>query len=210
MVNRMQGGARSKRWEPEPLAWYCEHPSAVRQLMDGIDFGDDVIFDPCCGRGNILDVAQERGHMRIGSDIVDRGVKASHGFILRDVFDIDKPPTHAKKRTSVICNPPYGYEEDIAERVIRHVLTWPVRRAAFLLPIAFQAAACRWRFFTHDFRPSHCAILSQRQTMPPGSKIAEIGSKAFKGGMADYLWIVWTYPHRCRTETIWLRPDNLE
>jgi hypothetical protein len=29
----------------------------VEQLLSAIDFGDDLIWDPCCGAGNVLDVA---------------------------------------------------------------------------------------------------------------------------------------------------------
>jgi hypothetical protein len=31
-------------------------------------------------------------------------------------------------------------------------------------------------------------------------------ARPFDGGMADYVWLVFTRPHRWRTETVWLEP----
>ena len=208
MVNRPAGGARSKKYLRADYDWYCENEIPVRQLLDCIDFADDLIWDPCCGRGNILDVARERGHRTVGSDIVDRSPR--HRFIRGNVLtQISRPPGSHARPTSVISNPPYGYEEDIAERIMRRVLAWPVRQSAFLLPIAFLASAGRWRFFEQDWRAAHVLICSERPTMPPGHRIGELGPQAFRGGMADYIWLVYRYPHRWRTETRWLRPDEL-
>ena len=209
MVNRPAGGARSKKHERAEFDWYVEPRVAVEQLMDGIDFGDDMIWDGCCGRGTVLDVAKARGHWTIGSDIVDRYPR--HKFFRGNILNATKWPNAGDRALSYISNPPYGYEDDIAERIIRKVLTtFPVRRAAFILPIAFLASAGRHGFFTREFKPSHTAIYSERHTMPPGHMIEEMGDDAFKGGMNDYVAVVYTAPmtSRWRTETIWLRPSD--
>jgi hypothetical protein len=186
--------------------WYCEDERPVRQLMDAISFGNDLIYDPCCGRGNSLDVAKRRGHPTIGSDIIDRN--ARHKFFRGNILtQVRSLPTMEGRETSIICNPPYGYIEDIAENIMRRVLEWNVRRAAFLVPIAFQASQGRYSFFTRECRPSHIAVLSQRISCPPGHMIEVLEEKAFEGGRLDYIWVVFTRPHRFRTETIWLQPD---
>lgn len=206
MVNRPAGGARSKQWEPAPYDWYRESPRVVQQLMQGIDFGDDLIWDPCCGAGNVLDVARRYGHPTHGSDIIDRHPR--HPFTRGNILSqIGSVPTRPGRQTSVICNPPYSYEAEIAERIITRILDrFPVRRAAFIVPIAFVASQHRWgprRLLAR--RPSHLCIYRERHTMPPGHLIDEM-EKPYDGGMADYCAVVWTRPHRWRTETVWLQP----
>ena len=209
MSNRPAGGARSKRWERSDYDFYREPPWLAEQIFDELTFGErdalDLIYDPCCGTGNILDIAKQRGHPTIGGDIIDRHPRHrfSRGNILTNQTIPSAPPGRS---ISVVTNPPYSYEPDIAEKIIRRVLdVVPTRRAAFILPIAFLAGQNRWRFFSRDLRPSHVLICSQRPTMPPGNLIDEMVSP-FEGGMADYVVLVWSHPHKFRTECRWLQP----
>lgn len=203
MVNRPAGGDRSKKWERAPYDWYRDGPKVSQQLMAGIDFGDDLIWDPCAGTGQILDTAKAWGHPTFASDIVDR--KPRHPFRRGNILgQITAMPKMEGRETSVICNPPYSYEKDIAERIIVHILeTFPVRRAAFILPIAFLAGQERWGRILPKFRPSHTCIYRERHTMPPGALIDQMASP-FEGGMSDYCALAFTRPHKFRTETIWL------
>lgn len=213
MVNRPAGGARSKRHERAPLDWYLDDVEHVAPLFDRIDFGDSLIWDPCCGRGNILDVAQARGHLTFGSDLVERAdpfrpspraaIRKRHAFEVDDFLVRDHLPSTGGRPLSIVCNPPYGYVDNIAERIIRKALTLPIYRAAFVVPIAFLSSNERWEFFARQFKPSHVAVLSDRPTMPPGHLAAQMATP-FRGGMADYVWIAYRPPHRWRTETIWL------
>lgn len=208
MVNRPAGGARSKRWERAPYDWYRESPRAVEQLLARIDFGDDLIWDPCCGAGNVLDVAQRWGHQTIGSDIIDRHCR--HRFFRGNVLHISKAPRRPDRETSILTNTPYNYEPGIAERIMARVLElFDVRRCAFILPIAFLAGQDRWRngMFAGRWRPSHSCIYRERPTMPPGHLIDQM-TNAYEGGMADYCVLVFTRPHRWRTETVWLPPGS--
>ena len=210
MVNRPAGGARSAKWERSDYDFYKEPRLANQQLFDRISFGEpdalDLIWDPTCGSGWVLDEAKKRGHPTIGSDIIDRAPR--HKFFRGNVLGLTKwPKPPAGRSLSVVCNPPYSYEDDIAEKIIRKVLTtFPIRRAAFILPIAFLAGQNRWAFFERDFKPSHTGIYSQRHTMPPGKMIDEMANP-FKGGMADYCVLVYTYPHQWKTQTIWFKPE---
>ncbi len=204
MVNRPAGGDRSKRWEREPYDWYVDPPFCTQQLMERISFGDDLIYDPSCGRGTILDVAKARGFQTFGSDIIDRHPR--HDFKRGDFLQLQQLPPLRGRGLSIINNPPYSYIEDIAEKFMRHAVELPINRAAFLVPIAFLCSASRWRLFHQDFNPSHIAILSERPSMPPGSQWY-VGHD-HKGGMQDYVWIVFTAPHRWRTQTIWLEPSS--
>lgn len=173
--------------------------------MYAIDFGDDLIWDPCCGMGNVLDVAKRYGHRTFGSDIIDRHPR--HRFQRGNVLQTTAMPVQLGLQTSVISNTPYSYEDEIAERIMTRILeTFPVRRAAFIVPIAFLASQDRWgpkRLLR--WKPSHVCIYRERHTMPPGHLIDQMANP-FDGGMADYAVIVWTRPHRWRTETVWLPP----
>lgn len=210
MVNRPAGGARSVKHEREAFDWYIEPDWVVRQLFDALPFvvggKPDHIIDVTCGTGNILNVAKERGHTTAGYDIVNR--KPKHELIsVGDFLNVKKLELAKDRATSIICNPPYSYVEDIAEKIIRHACQFPIHRAAFLVPIAFLCAGSRHRFFTRDLKPSHIAYCTQRPTCPPGSKISTMANP-FKGGMADYIWIIYTRPpKKWRTESIWLQPN---
>jgi hypothetical protein len=213
MVNRPASKTTAKKWDRAPYDWYCESPRVVEQLMHAIDFhsehGPDLIWDPCCGRGNVLNVAERYGHPTIGSDIIDRHPR--HRFIRGNVLtQISRLPAYAGRETSIICNPPYSYEADIAERIISTCLErYNFRRAAFIVPIAFLASQERWRGnkFAGQWKPSHTCIYRERHTMPPGHLMDTMESP-FEGGMADYAVVVFTRPHRWRTETVWLSPGH--
>lgn len=213
MVNRPAGAARSKKWERAPYDWYRESSRCVEQLFHGlaahgIDFGDDLIWDPCCGKGNVLDVAKRYGHPTFGSDVVDRAPR--HPFRVGNILtQITGMPRLEGRQTSVISNPPYSYEPEIAERIMVRILeTFAVRRAAFILPIAFLASQERWgRNRLLRWRPSQVCIYRERHTMPPGHLIDQM-ERPYEGGMADYCVVVFTRPHRHRTELIWLPPGH--
>lgn len=209
MVNRPASKTTAKKWDRAPYDWYCESPRVVEQLMHGVDFGDDLIWDPCCGRGNVLDVAKRYGHPTIGSDVIDR--KPRHRFMRGNILtQIPRMPVVDGRATSVICNPPYSYQPDIAELIICTVLErFNVRRAAFIVPIAFANSQERWASnkFAGQHKPSHLCLYRERHTMPPGH-LMDTMPTPFEGGMADYCAIVFTRPHRWRTEAVWLTPGH--
>lgn len=207
MVNRPAGGPRSQKYERSDHDFYIEPPRSVEQLLHSFDFGNDLIWDPCCGTGNILDISKIWGHPTFGSDIVDR--HARHRFKRGNILThISKIPKEDGRETSVICNPPYGGDDkDLAEKIILRILeTFPVRRAAFILPIAFQAGQKRWsRDRLGRYPKSHVGTYMERHTMPPGH-MKDMASTT--GGMADYCVMVWTRPHRFRTEFVHIEPGH--
>lgn len=215
MVNRPAGGDRSKRWERAPFDWYRESPRVVEQLFHalasvGCYFDDDLIWDPCCGGGNVLDVAERYGHRTIGSDVVYRHPR--HKFFRANILSqVRRAPTLPGRSTSIISNTPYSYQPEIAERVITQCLEAhgaEVRRAAFILPVAFLASQDRWGpRRLGRWKPSHVVIYRERHTMPPGHLIDEM-TRPYEGGMQDYCAIVYTRPHRWRTELVWGAPGH--
>ena len=209
MVNRPAGGERSKRWDRMSLDWYIEPPSGPRQIFQCLDFGPpdnlDLLWDCCAGSGTTLDVAKEFGHETIASDVVDR--KPKHRFFRGNILQITSiPKPRPGQSMSIITNSPYSYEKDIAEKIIRRCMDMPLRRAVFILPIAFLCGAGRWGFFTQEFNPSHVIIFSQRPTMPPG-ELMETMTSPFKGGMQDYAAIAYSFPHKWKTQMLWAKPE---
>lgn len=189
--------------------FYKEPRFCVDQLFDNMSFGASLIWDPACGSGNILDVAKERGHQTVGSDIVDRYPR--HRFF-RANFTLQKRfPKPDDRPLSIVSNPPYGTVGGVpfmANRFVKHALAEvDFYRAAFLVPIEFLAGQDRYKEIYSKRAPSHVLICSQRPSMPPGAAIEEMGDAAYSGGMADYCWIVWTRGGPYQTATIFMRPD---
>lgn len=179
--------------------WYVEPRWCVEQLADAVDFGTDVILDPCCGGGTIPEAFRGRGFATIASDKADRG----YGPAMQGDFLTDVDPGPFGNRLSIVMNPPFK----MAEAFVRHALSMIDHRLAILQQLPFLASAGRYRLFT-EFPPTEVLILSRRPSMPPGHLIAEMGDKAFRGGTTDFCWIVWTKPHDCETRVRWLLPSS--
>jgi len=199
---------QAEAYAPDPHGWYQEDRSCVEQLFDAIEFGDDLIWDPSCGTGNILNVARDRGHPVVGSDIIMRGCR--HEWFRANFLTQTKYPRCAGRRLSIVCNPPFntppGSGLAFMLRAIEHV---PFRRAAFVVPLAFLCGQDRYDDLFSKHRPSHVAYCSQRPSMPPGTFLEEHGEESRKGGKNDFVWIVFSAGGPYRTESIWLKPDRV-
>lgn len=210
MTRRLNGTSKKDREYPrDPLGWYVEPESAVEQLFDCVDFGTDTIWDPSCGRGTILDVARRRKHRTIGSDVVDRFRPGGHHFYRWDFLKGGGSPVGLFSRFSIVNNPPYNDPEPmIAEQFVLHALEiggW--RRAAFLVPIEFQCGQRRYERIYSRHNPSHVISLMERPSMPPGQMLEEVGETCRKGGMQEYIWLVFTEGGPWRTEHLFARPS---
>jgi hypothetical protein len=211
----ISSGRHSKR---HPLDWYVDEAWCAEQLAIALDgFALEkaeglAIWDPCCGMGNTLQAAYSRDLPCIATDLVDN--LAWHNFLREDV-----PPLHfgiedfleakgCSARWSFVFNPPYSYRKGILEAFVRHALALTSRRVCILVPSKWLASQARFQLFT-DYPPQAVLHLCQRPSMPPGDRIAAMGSRAFSGGMVDYCWIVWDVKRPTapgQTRTIWLPP----
>jgi hypothetical protein len=206
VTKRLDGDGKPGQYPRDPYDWYREPPEAVDPLFDAIDFGDDLIFDPSCGGGNILDVAKRRGHPTVGGDIVDR--HPCHTFHRGNYLQATRFPSMPGRALSIVNNPPYNYVRGIAlQFILRTLDVVPFHRAAFLLPIEFTTGQERYRELYSKRPPSHVGFLMKRPSMPPGALVADMGDDAYRGGMADYVWIVWTAGGPYRTEALFLPPS---
>lgn len=193
---------RRAPYERAEGSWYVEPKWCVEQLADSINFDDSWIWDPCCGGGSLIEVFEQRRRFTIATDIVDRGFARFDG--MHDALAI-VPPLLIKPtmKVSVVTNPPF----ELAEQIIRRMLTLVDHRLAILQKLSFLASQVRFALF-EEFPPSDVLILSRRPSMPPGAMIADMGERAFKGGKTDYCWIVWTRPHDRETRLRWLAPGG--
>jgi hypothetical protein len=211
----ISSGRHSKR---HPLDWYVDEHWCADQLALALDdFALEqaeglAIWDPCCGMGNTLQAAFHRGLPVIGSDLVDNLNRASFmpgggGAFYFETCDFLEAKC-APVACSFVFNPPYSYIKGILEAFVRHALKLTSRRVCILVPSKWLASQARFQLFT-DHPPQAVLHLCQRPSMPPGDRIAAMGSRAFSGGMVDYCWIVWDVKRPTapgQTRTIWLPP----
>lgn len=223
MSRRRNGEGRKGKesdFPRDPFGWYVETSAAVAQLADAVDFSvdgvPDFIWDPACGGGMIPETMRARGHVAVGSDVIDRPKWtprdwAPGSFYRGNFLHATKWPRLAGHGLSIICNPPYNEPSPmIAEDFILHAIdAVPFHRAAFIVPISFLSGQGRYERLYSRHRPSHVGILCERPSMPPGEALARLGEEARGGGMEDYVWVVFTEGGPWRTETIFLRPSAL-
>lgn len=167
-----------------PFDWYVEPRWAAEALFNMVPLSGSV-GDPACGLGTIPEVARDRGHDIVASDLVDRGYER-----LSAVADFLDDVRHIAGIDNIVCNPPFGYRRGIAEAFVRQAFKLCPATVSMLLPLRWLSTIERYRLFTHH-RPSRILYFSERPSMPPGHLIAELGAKAFQRGKIDYCWIVW-------------------
>lgn len=215
MRGELSSGRFAKR---HPYDWYVDEQWVAAQLLRYLDnFGEErdedlAIWDPSCGYGNTAVELHSRGLQCFLSDIVRNvdftqfapELRRPH-FFSADFLECEEAPAPC----SIVCNPPYSYKKGILEAFVRHALRLATGRVCMVVPNKWLSSQSRYRLFTQDHPPAMVLHLTQRPSMPPGDRIALMGSRAFRGGMIDYCWIVWdvrrpTAPGE--TRTIWLPP----
>ncbi|SCW61465.1 hypothetical protein SAMN02927924_01667 [Sphingobium faniae] len=193
-----------------PLDWYVEPTWTVRALMQMIALDPDyTIWDPCCGLGTIPAAFDAMGRKAFGSDIADRRIvglewpfwhMGEHDFLGEQRHMLEIEPL-----LSVVFNPPYSYEDDIAERCVRQALKVASGMVCALLPIRWRASEKRFGFLQEEFPPLEILEFCDRPSMPPGTALHDRDEQAgqltaWKRGKTDYAWYVWDR-HRPRPDT---------
>lgn len=186
--------------ERHPWDWYVDETWCSEALVKalGLDaFAGQWIHDPCCGRGTIPQFFDLMGFDVSGSDVADR--RGAYDFVrghwpfeicdfLRDEIDGFEVPA------SIVFNPPYSLQDGRIFRGLTAVLVAKAIRLAShkvcaLVPSKWLASKQRYQLFSRHM-PAHIVHLMERPSMPPGHLIADMGSRAFTGGKADYCWVI--------------------
>jgi hypothetical protein len=217
VLSLSKGNSRHSGFERDAFDWYCEDATPVDQLLDHEDFSGLPIYDPSCGRGNILDRCKARGLATYGSDVVDRGARASHDWLQLDFLRDDPMPFEPDfARHAIICNPPYGRLEanmprgdTYAERFIRRALALGPAKVAMIVNGKFLWSERRWRLFDVDHPPTQLCFCSERPSMPPGSELDRLHAidRAYTNGSIDYVWLLWVRGAPPRPPA-WLKPTG--
>jgi len=199
----MANAFQSEGYAQDQHGWYREPPDCVEALFRAIDFDGAVIWDPCCGTGNTLNVAKAAGYRTIGSDIVDR--HAPHQFYRSNFLTATRWPSADK--LSLVYNPPYnaptGTTEGFIEQAFKLV---PFDKMAVLVPQNFLFGQTRRDTIYSKTPPSHVLFLSKRPSMPPGTEVERLAATGddFRGGKVDFAWLVFQAGGPYRTEAKWL------
>jgi hypothetical protein len=157
--------------------------------------GLEVLHDPSCGQGNIVDVALARGIRATGADIVDR---AAGRFAVRD-FLLD-----TRTYRNVVTNPPYKRAVEFIRHGLAHVL--PGGRVIVLAQLSFLASQERHSLF--DQHCNHVFAFSQRPSIPPGETLLKHGEAIRGSGSRDYVWAAFDPQHTPGSGAVlhWLKP----
>ncbi len=192
-------GTRHSEYRKDPLGWYVDHPDVATALFDRLDalgIGLEVLHDPCCGEGNIVDVALVRGIRATGADIVDR---AAGRFGVRDFLQ------DTRRYENIVMNPPYDKRAlEFIRHGLAHVL--PGGKVIVLAQLSFLASQERHSLF--DRYCGHVFIFSQRPSIPPGVELLLYGEAIRGSGSRDYVWAILDPQHAPGRGAVthWLAP----
>lgn len=196
-----------------PWDWYIDETWCTDALVRTLGFeafDGQHIHDPCCGRGTIPHYFDQYGFSASGGDVEDR--RGAYGFPVGDwrfaVHDfyriatlppafVGLPPAQAelpRRKLSIVFNPPYTLQDN---RIIRGLTSHMVARAislathkvCVLVPSKWLSSDQRYQLFQRHM-PAAIIMLMERPSMPPGHLIGDMGGNAFRGGKADYCWVV--------------------
>ena len=173
----------------DPNDRYVEPRWVTDRLLAAESF-TGPIHDPACGSGQILAAARAAGLLATGSDIAPCIAEAKRIDFFRD----------AKKRSNIICNPPYGPLKEFA----LHALEVTLNKVALLCPLA-RLNAAGWMRDTPLFR---IWLLTPRPSIPPHSYI--LRGKKPTGGRVDFCWLIWRHGYPARPTVDWLHRDGAQ
>jgi len=154
---------------------------AVRALLR-VEPLPDVIWEPACGPGAIVNVLRDGGHKVYATDLVDYGCPDSEGGI-----DFLKATAPSFAVGAVLTNPPYKF----ANEFVAHALTLGIPKVVMLLRLAFLESERRQPILD-------CGLLARvhvfRNRLPRMHRGGWEGRKATS--RIQFAWFVWELGHR--------------
>ena len=138
--------------------------------------GGGKIFEPACGKGNLVTPLRAAGFEVIASDIADRGCPDS---TVADFFDITRMPGGCDV---LLTNPPFY----CVEKFVRHAFTLRPRLLVLLLRLAFMEARRRTDIL-EGAGLARIHVFDRR--LPMMHRSSWTGNKA-NSGMA-FAWFIW-------------------
>lgn len=115
MADKRMDNSRAPMSERGPHDSYPTPPEAVLALM-GVEALPQHLWEPACGKGNIVNVLRDSGRVCMASDIVDRGCPMSHAPV--DFLHEDLPAIRDYK--AIITNPPFSKAAAFIDRALQY------------------------------------------------------------------------------------------
>lgn len=171
--------------------YFATDPRAVPPLVAAEPLAP-VVWECCCGGGDMARALVAAGIETYDSDAYDRG----HGRML-DVFDVRLPPAPV-----IVTNPPY--ESGFPVRLVRHARAIGARKVCLLLPMAWWDAAGRVDFLETECPPARVWNLAGRIRMARNGDWQGTG----KSPNRSYAWWVWDWSQPAAPTIV--RPLRLE
>jgi hypothetical protein len=134
----------------EPFDFYRTPWECTRALIEAE--GDQmpaVVWEPCCGEGDISAELKRSGREVHSTDLVDRAF--GHGGV--NFFGVRTPPAKA-----LVTNPPFKH----AEAMLRHATAIGLEYVAFLHKAHWLNAAERGNMVESVWCPERCYLLQWR------------------------------------------------
>lgn len=168
---------------------YWTEPWVTAALLGAVKIRGPV-WEPACGRGDMVEVLRERGLTVIGSDIVDHGCSGSFNYDFLSGALVSLPATLWPR--AIISNPPYGLRGRTAEAFCWRALEFmkPMGgQVAMLLRHSFDPAARRNDLFDPLCSPFACKVtLTKRPRWDWWER-----DKPLASPLHNFSWAVWDY-----------------
>lgn len=135
----------------------------VDALAEIVGLKGKMIWEPCCGTGEMVIALERCGADVMGTDLHDRSFPGMLG--VHDFTNASTPAcVNLKFLDGIVTNPPYGERMTLAEAFIRRSLDITGTRGfvAMLLPVDFDSASRRAWAFAECPRYAGKVVLTKR------------------------------------------------
>lgn len=161
-----------------------ETPECATRALLAVEQLPELIWEPACGRGAIVNVLRAAGHKVLASDLVDYGLPDSESRI-DFLMERARPSVGA-----IVSNPPYK----LAGEFVAHALTL-CPRVVMLLRLAFLESTRRTAILESG---SLARVHIFRNRLPTMHRDGWTGPRA--SSAIPFAWFVWCRDHRGATE----------
>lgn len=193
-------------WDKHPDEFYTEPKWCSSRLFDVEDFTGGIL-DPCCGRGNILDSADDHRLAAVGFDLVARSplTRDTPVDFLSESFPAEIVMPKIGEVRHIVANPPFDLGREFALRALG--LIGDGAKVAMIMPTRRLNAAGEWLARTPVKR---ILYLTPRPSMPPGEEFERLLAlgKQPSGGTQDFAWCVWQRGYVGPRTVDWLHRDK--
>jgi hypothetical protein len=184
----------SSNYKRKPRETYYTQPWITRALLDTLQqerIKFKYVWEPACGRGDMVSVFKEYNYGVAASDIDLSVYEDSNTYKFKKNFiETNRLPSVFKeepaKNIAIITNPPYN----ISEKFINHALGFDVKLVAMLLRNEWDCAKTRTYLFNQDVLTKRFAMKIVLTSRPRWDDWRN-KTKPDKSPRHNYGWYVW-------------------